>query len=95
MAALKALVGLLGIAIIVMATLIGIKLTERSGAPPKPGGPTRAEVPAGATLAETTAAGDRLILRYRLAEGSDRLILLDLAKGGAKIGEVTLEPVAK
>jgi len=46
-------------------------------------------LPAGSSVAEMQAAGDRLVLRVRLPTGGERIVILDL-ESGALLGTVDL-----
>jgi hypothetical protein len=95
MAALKAVVVGLGLLIVGVAGLIGYELYKRGAgqaeaAFAKPAA-HRVVVPEGATIREMTGAGDRLVLRLSLPDGAERLVILDLARGGAPVGSVDFE----
>jgi hypothetical protein len=90
MAALKAIVVGLGLLIVGVAGLIGYELYKRGvgqaeAAFAKPAA-HRVVIPEGAT-----GAGDRLVLRLSLPGGAERLVILDLARGGAPVGSVDFE----
>ena len=99
MRALKALVIAMAVLIAAGLGVIVVALVERAGEPlsdsPKAAagapafGEVRVPVPAGARLVETTVAGDRLILRLRLADGAARIVVVDLATG-RRLGTVRL-----
>lgn len=51
------------------------------------------DLPAGARVIATEAAGERLIVRIGLAEGGEALILIDL-RSGARLGTIELRPAS-
>jgi hypothetical protein len=59
--------------------------------PPVSFGAATLTIPAGATVAETVAAGDRVVLRLILADGAQRLLVVDPASG-ALLGTIDLRP---
>jgi hypothetical protein len=95
MAALKAIVVGLGLMIVAVAGLIGYELYRRGAGQAEAvfakAPAHRVAIPEGATVQEMTGAGDRLVLRLALPGGAERLVILDLARGGAPAGSVDLE----
>jgi len=47
------------------------------------------DLPAGASVREMRATGERLVLRIALADGGERLVVLDLGSG-ARLGTIEL-----
>ncbi len=84
MAGLKTLVIVMGIAIIVGATVVVTTIIQRGGA--LGGGPARGAIslPAGARVMETRIDGGRVLLRLELAGGGERILIVD-AETGAPI----------
>lgn len=96
MQALKALVIILGILILVAAGVVGVTIYKRAtkglegtGAGPAGFGKKELALPAGAVLEDMTASGKHLVLRLRLADGSPRILVIDLATG-EPLGELDL-----
>jgi hypothetical protein len=81
MAALKVLVAAMGVLIVlgVAAIVYGIATRLDLGRPVALDG--RIELPAGGRILDMTASGDRLVLRVALPDASERLIVVDLARG--------------
>ena len=101
---LKVLTGVMGALIVAGVIVIGVTIAGRMSGPAEPPamagtaaraaapfGDVSVAVPAGASLAGITAAGDRLVLRLRLADGRESLLVLDLATGH-RLGSIALEP---
>ena len=102
--ALKALVIFLGVLIVGGVVVIGVTIYQRATGPASEGatadappavspsgfGARRIGLPQGADIVEAVAEGDRLILIVALPEGSQRVIVLDLANG-AELGRIDLE----
>lgn len=90
MAALKLLVVVMGILIVLGVGLLFYGLATRleplRGAGFADG---RVELPAGGHIIEMAAAGDRVVLRVGLADGAERLVVVDIARGRA-LGTVLL-----
>lgn len=59
---------------------------QAAGAPPEP---VALGLPEGSSVAEMQATDDRLVLRVRLPEGGERIVILDL-ESGALLGTVDL-----
>ncbi|MGH6947036.1 MAG: hypothetical protein ACREDZ_06885 [Kiloniellales bacterium] len=97
MPALKGLV--IGLAVLILAglVLLAYGLATRFGAGAGPAGDSLGDiavaVPPGCTLAESTTAGGRLVLRLDGARerGCQRVLLYDLESGG-RLGSFTLAP---
>jgi hypothetical protein len=81
MAALKVLVGVMSVLIVlgVAAIVYGIATRLDLGRPVALDG--KVELPAGGRIVDMTAAGDRLVLRIALPDASERLVMVDLARG--------------
>ncbi|MBV9522194.1 MAG: hypothetical protein JO010_05345 [Alphaproteobacteria bacterium] len=47
------------------------------------------DLPAGATIRAVESAGERLVIRVALAEGGERIIILDIGSG-ARLGTIEL-----
>jgi hypothetical protein len=81
---LKALVVGMAVLIVAGVTVIVVTIANRmaapSGTPAGRGGAIALEVPAGSTVAETVADGDRLVLRLETPEGP-RIVVVDLRDG--------------
>jgi len=95
MGALKAVVVILGLLIVGTAGMIGYELFRRSDkVVPATGtaGQPKIVMPKGATIADITSAGDRLVVRLDLGQGKTRLVLLDLGRGGQVSGTIDFEP---
>jgi len=96
MPALKLIVVVLGVAIVAMATLIAVKIGARAPATlagreaTKPGEHT-VVLPPGARLAETLAVGERVVLRVVEASGTQRLLIVDPAKGAQPVATLIVE----
>ena len=98
MQALKALVIVLGVLILAAAGVVAVTIYKRAtnglgaaGGTSAGFGSKKLELPAGATLEDTTASGEHLVLRLRLADGSSRMVVIDLATG-EPTGELDLVP---
>ena len=48
-------------------------------------------MPANGTVMDTVAAGDRVVLRYRMGDGSERLVIVN-ARTGKPAGTINLVP---
>ena len=81
MAALKVLVGVMSVLIVlgVAAIVYGIATRLDLSRPVALEG--KVELPAGGRIVDMTAAGDRLVLRVALPDASERLVVVDLARG--------------
>ena len=107
MRALKALVIVMATLILAGVIIIVVTIVKRSqqmaerGAmgPPtlaQPAAPrsfdeNRVALPEGSRIVETTAEGERLVLRLRLDDGSEQLVFIDMGTG-ATIGTLVIEP---
>jgi len=102
MRALKALVIFLGILILIGAGIVGITIYKRASgkievalesapAAKQTFGNRTVALPQGAHLDDVAAADGRLILRLRLADGTPRLLILDL-ETGAELGRLDFAP---
>jgi len=97
MQALKALVIVLGVLILAAAAVVAVTIYNRAtegleGAGSAAGfGVKQMPLPAGAELEDMTASGERLVLRVRMADGSRRIMVVDLATG-APLGELDFTP---
>lgn len=81
MAALKVLVGVMGVLIVLGVGAIVYGIATRLDLSRPAGFDGKVELPAGARILDMTASGDRLVLRVALADGSERLVVVDLARG--------------
>ena len=86
MAALKILVGVMGVLIVVgvAAIVYGIATRLDLSRPHALEGVAlegKIALPAGGRIVDMTSAGDRLVLRVALPDASERLIVVDLARG--------------
>ena len=81
MAALKILVGVMGVLIVlgVAAIVYGIATRLDLSRPVALDG--KVELPAGGRIVDMTSSGDRLVLRVALPDASERLVVVDLARG--------------
>ncbi|HEX9647721.1 MAG TPA: hypothetical protein VGB88_09495 [Alphaproteobacteria bacterium] len=78
---LKVLVVAMGALILAGLAVIGVTIANRLGAMSQPrAGDIEVAVPAGSTVVETTAAGDRLVLRLDTPAGP-RLVVVRLSDG--------------
>ena len=64
---------------------------QPSAAAPGAFGQSSIEIPEGGRIVGMTAEGERLVLRLSLADGGERLLIIDLGSGEA-IGTITLGP---
>ncbi len=101
---LKAVVILLGVAILAAVAAIVVTIIQRAGqvvvdsepasTAPAAFGDQRVAIPAGAQVVGTTASDDRLVVRVRLGDGSEQLIVFDL-NSGQRLGAFHLEPAVR
>jgi hypothetical protein len=94
MRALKILVAVMGVLLVVGAVGLVVAVANRINHPPAAAAIAAAseiELPAGARVTTTEASGDRLIVRLALADGSEQLLVFNLATG-ARIATITLRP---
>ncbi len=100
---LKALVIGMAILIVVGTVVIAVMLARRSGsdgeaASGATGGSAavaarRIALPAGARVIETVLDGDRVALRIALANGAERVVIIDI-RTGRRLGTLDLAPEA-
>ncbi len=100
MPGLKALVIVLGILIVAGLTLVAVTVGRRAGGPDGTAasgstavsgfGEVSLRIASGARLVDATADGGRLVLRLRLADGTDQVTIVDL-QTGRPLGTVRLE----
>jgi hypothetical protein len=100
MRALKVLVVVMGVLLLagfaVLVVTIMSRMSQRAtpAAPaavhPVPFGNAAVRLPADALVMEVQGAGDRILLRLDLADGSEMLLVLDAATG-AELGRIKLE----
>ena len=98
MQALKALVISMGVLIVVGVAILVYGLTsklddvavEEEPDLTDPFGTIRVEMPAGATVQDTTLDGDRMVVRLLLPDGGARLMVFRLSDG-RQIGTVELQ----
>ena len=97
MRALKVLVVVMGILLVagfaVVVVTIMSRMSQRAGvtaARPVPFGNTSVTLPADSLVMETYGAGDRVLLRLDLKDGSEMLLVLDAATG-TELGRIKLE----
>ena len=104
---LKAIVIILGVAIVAVLVVIVVTIVQRAGkltAEPEPAvapatgaaAPAAFDerhlvVPAGDRIIAMTATGDRLILRLDRPDGGEYLLVVDL-KTGVRLGKIRLGP---
>ena len=94
MRALKALVIGMGVLIVIGVVVLVYAIIDRAG---KTNGletmaaQSQIDLPAGAQIVETSIGDGRIVVRLSLADGSQRLLLIDADTGG-RIGAVNLKP---
>jgi hypothetical protein len=102
MRALKVLVVVMGVLLVGGTALLITAVIDRANRPrPAPAVASAArgfdhsvvELPAGAHVIATEAAGERLVVRIGLAEGGEALVLID-PRSGARLGTIELKPAA-
>lgn len=83
MAGLKALVIIMGIAIIVAGTVLVTVIVRRGGEPAVTPTQTKAaiELPMGARVVETRLDGGRILMRIILSGGAERILIIDAGNG--------------
>jgi hypothetical protein len=89
MAGLKAIVIIMGVLIVGGFIVIAVTIFNRATAPRGEAALTVPVPPGGAI--DMTAADDRIVLRYRLANGQEQLVLIN-ARTGKPAGTITLVP---
>ena len=94
MRGLKALVIVMGVLIVAGLAVVVATIASRSsggGGDTAGFGVARIAIPPGATVVGTTATGQRLVVRLRLADGTARLVVIDPATG-QRLGTIDLAP---
>jgi len=100
MQGLKALVIFLGVLIVIAASAVGVTIYKRAtgklekapaAAAKHAFGKKTVALPQGAHLDDVATGGGRLILQIRLADGSPRILILDL-DSGEQLGEIDFAP---
>ena len=82
MAALKVLVGVMGVLIVAGLAAVAYGVATRLGGAAGGGyGDAKLTLPPGGKVLDMAAAGDRLVLRIALPDASQRLLVVDLAHG--------------
>ncbi len=95
----------MGVAILVVLGVVVVTVVRRGGDVVRPAaensaqeitvpggfGDRRVAIPAGAEVVGMAAAGGRLVLRLRLADGATALLMLDPATG-RPLGRITFAP---
>ncbi len=90
MAALKTLVIVLGVLLVGGFIVVAVTIYNRATAP-KADKTVSIPVPANATVMDMVGAEDRVVLRYRLSDGSERLVIVN-ARTGKAAGTINLVP---
>lgn len=93
MAALKALVGIMGLLILIGFGVLIYGLLNRLGDPAGSPVEDRIALPAGARLQSVHVSGDLILLHLADATGHNRLLTLD-ARRGRLLSSLSLEPAA-
>jgi hypothetical protein len=98
MRALKVLVVVLGVLLVGGTAALIVTIIDRAGprvaAPPRTGFERLViDLPEGARVLGTEAAGDRLVVRIALAAGGELLLLID-ARNGERLGTIELRPAS-
>ncbi|HSR56445.1 MAG TPA: hypothetical protein VLN73_09380 [Alphaproteobacteria bacterium] len=91
MAGLKTLVIAMGIAIIIGATVVVMTIIQRAGTLSAPSAAKAIQLADGARVVESNLDGDRILLRVRGADGTERLLIVRAADGQV-VMEFTLGP---
>lgn len=96
MRALKALVIVMGVLIVIGLGVVVVTIVKRSArladsSSTTSFGRTDVAVPPGSRVVETAVDGHRLVLRLTLADGRDRLLVVDL-RTGREAGTIDLTP---
>jgi hypothetical protein len=81
MAALKVLVGVMGVLIVVGVGAIVYGIATRLDLSRPAGFDGKVQLPAGGRILDMTASGDRVVLRVAVPDGGERLIVVDLVRG--------------
>lgn len=92
MQGLKFLVIGMGVLIVIGLVVVIVTVATRGGAGRDGFGTARVELPPGNAVVESSASGDRILLRLRGADGGQRLMLID-ARTARVIGTVELGTV--
>lgn len=99
MRALKVLVVVLGILLVAGFAVVVVTIMSRLGQRAAPAaaavhlapfGNTKVSLPADALVMEVQGAGDRILLRLDLADGTEMLLVLDAATG-TELGRIKLD----
>ncbi|MGB1546972.1 MAG: DUF6476 family protein [Alphaproteobacteria bacterium] len=93
MRGLKFLVIFLGVILLGGFVVLGVTIANRAGGQmgaTKPFETARVALPEGAEIVETKTEGERLVLRLRLEDGEERILILSL-KNGRLLGTIVLE----
>jgi len=100
MRALKVLVVVLGVLLVAAFAVVTVTIIGRIGERPMPAAPAAAHLlpfgttsvtlPADALVMEVQGAGDRILLRLELADGTEMLLVLDAATG-TELGRIKLD----
>lgn len=90
MAALKTLVIVMGVLIVAGFVVVVVTIYNRATAP-KEDKVVAIPVPAGGTVIDMVGAEDRVVLRYRMGDGSQKLVIVN-ARTGKAAGTVNLVP---
>jgi len=90
MAALKTLVIVMGVLLVAGFIVVVVTIYNRATAP-QPDRTVSIPVPTGGTVVDMVGAEDRVVLRYRLADGSERLVIVN-ARTGKPAGTINLVP---
>jgi hypothetical protein len=84
MGGLKSLVIVMGIAIIVGATVVVMTIIQRAGTLAPAASAKAIELPAGATVVGQDISDKRILLRIRLADGKEQLLIVDADSGAVR-----------
>ncbi len=97
---LKFAVVFMGVLIVIGVTVLGAAMVQRMRGQTPPDGvaATRPaafadraiDIPYGARVYEMSAAGNRLVVRLKLQDGRDAVLMVDLATG-ERLGQITFE----
>jgi hypothetical protein len=94
MAGLKALVIIMGIAIIVAASILVTVMVQRGGDLGEKATRGAIELPAGAKVVESRLDGGRILMRLSLAGGGEQILIID-ADSGARLATHDLRTKGK
>jgi hypothetical protein len=81
MAALKVLVGVMGVLIVLGVGAIVYGIATRLDLSRPVAFEGKVQLPAGGRILDMTASGDRMVLRVATSDGGERLIVVDLVHG--------------